>query len=202
MLRSDDICRPRIRSAAADPPARGLHSPDRSVRGNAGAVSSVGRASRLHRECRRFESVTAHQFLPCQHDGLCDGQRHRPCKAPCAKACPGHSPAGSCREIPARAKQHAQCAFQGKRPPAPPGSGRGWDAPAVCAGQIQAYPAPKTPNQQPKNSRARREIALFCPLPGPPSPIRIATSEDRPQVPALTVDILLAVGSRPANQPD
>ena len=26
------------------------------------AVSSVGRASRLHRECRRFETVTAHHF--------------------------------------------------------------------------------------------------------------------------------------------
>lgn len=202
MLRSDDICRPPARRAAADPPARGLHSPDRSVRGSAGAVSSVGRASRLHRECRRFESVTAHQSLPCHHDGLCDGQRHRLCKAPCAKTCPGHSPAGSCREIPARAKYHAQCAFQGKSLPVPPGSGRWMDTPLPCAGHIRAYPAPKTPNQQAKNSRTPRDITLFCPLSGPQPPIRIAASEDRPQVPALTVDIPLVVGSGPANQPD
>jgi len=133
---------------------------------------------------------------------LSDGQRHRLCKAPCAKAYPGRRPMGSCREIPARAKHPAECAFQGKSLPVPPGSGRWRDAPVPCAGQIRAYSAPKTPNQQAENSRARREIGLFCPLPGPPSPIRIAASGDRPQVPALTVDIPLAVGSGPANRPD
>ena len=30
-----------------------------------GAVSSVGRASRLHREGREFESLTAHHFRGC-----------------------------------------------------------------------------------------------------------------------------------------
>jgi hypothetical protein len=30
-----------------------------------GEISSVGRASRLHRECRRFESVISHWFVSC-----------------------------------------------------------------------------------------------------------------------------------------
>lgn len=44
----------------------GLQRRWRSARGSAGAVSSVGRASRLHRECRRFESVTAHHPPSCR----------------------------------------------------------------------------------------------------------------------------------------
>ena len=40
----------------------GLPTPPRSWHGRAaGALSSVGRASRLHREGRRFEPVSAHQ---------------------------------------------------------------------------------------------------------------------------------------------
>ncbi len=46
------------------------------------AISSVGRASRLHRECRRFEPVIAHHFprpgaleRPNKPDRLCDPGR-------------------------------------------------------------------------------------------------------------------------------
>ena len=35
-----------------------------SIYGKPWVVSSVGRASRLHRECRRFEPVTTHHSLP------------------------------------------------------------------------------------------------------------------------------------------
>ena len=36
---------------------------------NTGAVSSVGRASRLHREGHRFESFTAHHLWGCSSVG-------------------------------------------------------------------------------------------------------------------------------------
>lgn len=45
------------------------------------AVSSVGRASALHAECRRFESVIAHHASPC---GLCVAQ---PWKRPQGEVC-------------------------------------------------------------------------------------------------------------------
>src|SRR5690606_22865321 len=55
------------------------------------AISSVGRALRLHRRCRRFESVIAHQF-PQSHGkfaaltpptgGRKPGPQARPCSAP------------------------------------------------------------------------------------------------------------------------
>ena len=35
----------------------------------AGAISSVGRASRLHREGRRFEPVIAHHYVQEGHSG-------------------------------------------------------------------------------------------------------------------------------------
>lgn len=58
------------------------------------AVSSVGRASRLHREGRRFEPVTAHQF-----------HRFRPHPFPGVRATFGFSPTNTrCRVSPTTAK--------------------------------------------------------------------------------------------------
>jgi hypothetical protein len=39
-----------------------------------GAISSVGRASRLHRECRRFEPVIAHH-MPTSSNALASRQQ-------------------------------------------------------------------------------------------------------------------------------
>jgi hypothetical protein len=47
----------RIKAACQTPSASALGGASRE-----GAISSVGRASRLHRECRRFEPVIAHHF--------------------------------------------------------------------------------------------------------------------------------------------
>ena len=69
------LSRPRTRRRVSSPtkhaaifrvqPGSGISGPGFSMldrRAGLGAVSSVGRASALHAECRRFEPVTAHQF--------------------------------------------------------------------------------------------------------------------------------------------
>ncbi len=56
--RADNSSRPDVtRKTRLAYPARVQYTQVRWV------VSSVGRASRLHRECRRFEPVTTHHFL-------------------------------------------------------------------------------------------------------------------------------------------
>ena len=67
------------------------------------AVSSVGRASALHAECRRFESVTAHQpFAPSQPRlaGKVNSDRcaPKPSRAERAKASETKSPQAKRRE--------------------------------------------------------------------------------------------------------
>src|SRR5215213_8482036 len=60
------------RSAAEPAPLRSLPLPSGSDYEEARAVSSAGRASRLHREGREFESLTAHHLFdikPVNHQG-------------------------------------------------------------------------------------------------------------------------------------
>ncbi len=64
----------------------------RPVIGCRRAVSSVGRASRLHRECRGFESLTAHHLSPVQ----CHASGSPACAASaCLTGAPAHIPCPS-----------------------------------------------------------------------------------------------------------
>ena len=70
------------------PACYGLRSRPRGLKRRARAVSSVGRALRLHRRCRRFEPVTAHQ--PRAFDSSVDAivpfmRRVRPTERACAR---------------------------------------------------------------------------------------------------------------------